>query len=283
MTRAALTVRREVDAAAFARRVEPWLLRREAEHNVLLGLLPKLADGRHEFDQPIYLASIERGAGVAGCAFRTPPYKLGVTRLPEGTAEPLVRSVASVYDTLPAILGREQDAVPVAEAWCRVKGGRWSLGMRQRIHSLDTLLEPSSSASGALRHPVASERALIVQWLDTFAAESGVGGSASEALASVLIDGGDMFVWDDGGAVAMVAVPGVTPHGARVGYVFTPTERRGRGYATAAVAALSRRLLAAGRRYCMLYTNVANPVSNAIYARLGYRPVVDVLDVDLST
>jgi predicted GNAT family acetyltransferase len=51
---------------------------------------------------------------------------------------------------------------------------------------------------------------------------------------------------------------------------------RRRGYATALTAELSRSLLAGGRRFCFLFTDLANPTSNAIYMRIGYRPVTDV-------
>ena len=56
---------------------------------------------------------------------------------------------------------------------------------------------------------------------------------------------------------------------------------RGRGYATALVAALARALLAAGRRRLFLVTDVANPTSNAIYARIGFRPENDIYHFDL--
>jgi hypothetical protein len=38
---------------------------------------------------------------------------------------------------------------------------------------------------------------------------------------------------------------------------------------------LSRQLLGEGNRFCCLYTDLDNPTSNAIYARIGYRPVSD--------
>ena len=50
---------------------------------------------------------------------------------------------------------------------------------------------------------------------------------------------------------------------------------RGRGYATALVAALSRELLERGKRKLFLTTDVANPTSNAIYARIGFRAESD--------
>jgi len=57
--------------------------------------------------------------------------------------------------------------------------------------------------------------------------------------------------------------------------VYTPRELRGRGFATATVAALSQLLLDQGHQFCCLYTDLANPTSNAIYQRIGYQAVSD--------
>ena len=77
------------------------------------------------------------------------------------------------------------------------------------------------------------------------------------------------------GAVSLAGFGGRTPNGIRVGPVYTPPDLRGRGYASALTADLTRRLLAGGRRFCFLYTDLANPTSNSIYQRIGYRPVSD--------
>jgi hypothetical protein len=57
--------------------------------------------------------------------------------------------------------------------------------------------------------------------------------------------------------------------------VYTPPELRGNGYATALTAEVSQRLLDGGRTFCFLYTDAANPTSNAIYERIGYRKVCE--------
>jgi predicted GNAT family acetyltransferase len=61
----------------------------------------------------------------------------------------------------------------------------------------------------------------------------------------------------------------------RVGPVYTPPACRGRGYASAAVASLSQRLLDDGASRCMLFTDLSNPTSNKIYDALGYRRFAD--------
>jgi predicted GNAT family acetyltransferase len=87
------------------------------------------------------------------------------------------------------------------------------------------------------------------------------------------------WLWEDGEPVSLASCSAPTPTGIRIGPVYTPPERRGRGYATALVAELSRRLLAEGHRACYLYADLANPTSNAIYERIGYRRVADSAEI----
>jgi predicted GNAT family acetyltransferase len=94
-----------------------------------------------------------------------------------------------------------------------------------------------------------------------------------------------ILLWEDGGVpVSLAGWGGPTPNGIRVGPVYTPPELRGRGYATALSADLSQRLLdgrlfEGGRRFCFLYTDLANPTSNAIYERVGYRRVAESAEI----
>jgi predicted GNAT family acetyltransferase len=66
---------------------------------------------------------------------------------------------------------------------------------------------------------------------------------------------------------------------ARVSWVYTPGPLRRRGYAAACVAALSQQVLDRGAEAVMLYTDLANPTSNAVYQRIGYRAVGDAVDL----
>jgi predicted GNAT family acetyltransferase len=78
-----------------------------------------------------------------------------------------------------------------------------------------------------------------------------------------------------------VHLTGVSPPSfgvARVGPVYTPPAQRGRGWASNAVAEISRRIQAEGARVC-LFTGQANPTSNKIYAALDYQPVADMANL----
>jgi len=91
---------------------------------------------------------------------------------------------------------------------------------------------------------------------------------------------GDFWIWDDDGPAAFAGFNDAAPDFARIAPVYTLPDRRGRGYATALVAAISRELLARGKRRLFLTTDVANPTSNAIYARIGFVAETDEYHFD---
>jgi predicted GNAT family acetyltransferase len=98
---------------------------------------------------------------------------------------------------------------------------------------------------------------------------------------------GIVFWEDEGKPVSLAGWGGKTPNGIRVGPVYTPPELRGRGYATALTAEVSQRLLDGRlfdgrRRFCFLYTDLANPTSNAIYERIGYRRAAESAEIVFS-
>ena len=82
-------------------------------------------------------------------------------------------------------------------------------------------------------------------------------------------------VWDEGAVVAFAGYSEGAADTVRIAPVYTPPCHRGRGYASAMVGELSRELLGSGKRAIFLTTDVANPTSNNIYQRIGFRPVAD--------
>ncbi|MEU8438766.1 GNAT family N-acetyltransferase [Streptomyces sp. NPDC029216] len=64
--------------------------------------------------------------------------------------------------------------------------------------------------------------------------------------------------------------------------VYTPSHLRGRGYASAVTAAVTQDALNNGADNVLLFTDLANPISNALYQYLGYRPVADFVNCRFS-
>jgi predicted GNAT family acetyltransferase len=254
----------------------------EAEHNLILGMADALISGDHPYSPPLYLAWVEDAAGeVRGIAFRTPPFKVGVSELPRAAVPALAADLAEVFDSIPAVMGPEGTARRLATAWAEPRGLAVEMGMRLRIHSLTEVRAGLRRSGGAMDEASAGDVPLVARWLAAFADDTGIPDTDPGAAARRLVDAGRIRLWKDGDTVSMAALAGLTPTSARVGYVYTPPLLRGRGYATALVADMSTEMLASGRRSAFLYTDLANPTSNAIYARIGYEPVCDVADVEI--
>lgn len=270
------TVQRHADARGFLDCARAWLLLAEAENNLILGVAGRLADTAAT---DAWLATIERDGQVAGCAFRTPPWKLGLTRMPDDALPVVADAVRAVYGPIPGVLAPEPTARNFAQVWQERTAMTFRSGMQQRIYQLTRVIPPARPVDGTLRPARASDVSLLVAWSDAFHTEARIAVRDSRTAIADWMQREALFVWEvDGEPRSMAGRSAETPNGARVGYVFTPPAHRRQGYASACTAALSQRLLESGCRFCFLYTDVANPTSNRIYREIGYVPVAEAGD-----
>jgi predicted GNAT family acetyltransferase len=148
-----------------------------------------------------------------------------------------------------------------------------------RLHELTKISLVGPLPAGSLRKATEADLPLAREWMDEYVRDTGIRTLAPD-VAQQLIGRGQLNFWFDGGSPrAMVAATRETRSGCAINTVYTPPQFRRRGYATAAVATLSASLLDAGRRFCCLYTDLANPTSNSIYAKIGYRPIRDEAEI----
>ncbi|HSE52892.1 MAG TPA: GNAT family N-acetyltransferase [Gemmatimonadales bacterium] len=274
MSTAVIRVVRYPGAAAFLTAAGEFLLSAESENNLILGIALELADQGPAPGFPTYFAAVYRGERIEGCAFSSVPDRLGITGMRGEVIGSLAADASSVCREVTSVGGPEPVVAPFAAGFAASIGRQAVLGMRQRIHELRSVIPPVHPAAGRLRPARESEAGVLTPWVGDMLALIGDSREAAD-LARERIRGGNLFVWEDGEPVSMAGWTGKTPSGVRVNFVYTPAALRGRGYATAAVAALSQHLLDQGNRYCCLYTDLANPTSNAIYHRIGYRPIRD--------
>jgi len=266
-------------AGAFAAAAFPYLERDEAEHNVLLGVTARLlAGGRGGWVEPAgepgFWVAQEEGETI-GCAMVTPPFDLVLSRCRPGVATALASSLHGEGVALPGVTGSSDPADEFAAGWESATGALATTWRRERIYELRGAAIRPDGVSGTPRAATPDDLELLTGWLAAFAEFVGEPMDAF-AAASDVIDGDRALLWTDPDPVSVAIRGRLTPNGASVGPVFTPPTLRGRGYASAVTAALSARLLSEGRAFCCLYTDLANPTSNRIYQRIGYRPVVDV-------
>lgn len=283
-----MNLQRFDDVEEFVLRAEPFLLAHEAAHCLPLGILSTLRAQQNPWGaEPPYLALVEDAGRLVLAAVRTPPYGL-IVSLPATDAqvdEALARVAAdarALYGALPGVNGPAAISRAFAEHWQALTGAPYSVGVQERIYQLDVVI-PVTGVPGSMRRVSAGDRDLLARWIAAFSAEAGTEPADPDAWADLSIAADPalrgVYLWEDGGAVVSLAgYSGPTAHGMRIGPVYTPPERRGRGYASAGTAALSQMLLDGGRQFCFLFTDLANPTSNKIYQQIGYRPVAD-LDV----
>jgi predicted GNAT family acetyltransferase len=166
--------------------------------------------------------------------------------------------------------------------WAEITGAACRVNTRERLYELHKVTPPQHPIAGFLRSADLKDSDTITDWRYAFSVEAlhEANPDRFELKKQVeqRISVGDVFVWDDGRAVSMAVHNRPTPHGCSIGGVYTPPELRGRGYAYACVAALSQHLLDTGKQFCTLFTDLANPTSNAIYQKIGYRPVADFIE-----
>jgi len=243
------------------------------ECNVQASLLVHARAGRLTTSTPLF-AWERSGARLRFFAMRSPPWPLLVSELSGQDAESLLARWIAIDPALPGVTGTPPSARAVASAWERHTGGRSFCRMREAMHVLREVVDPAEPPPGALRLARAEDRELLVAWERAFVAEAKIiPGAGEEAQRTVdrRLATAAQYLWDDGGPASTLALSPDIAGTVRIGPVYTPPERRGRGYASAAVAKASREALARGANRCMLFTDLANPTSNKIYAAVGFR------------
>lgn len=251
------------DAAGF-------LALREAENNLLYGIAGRVREHPDLYgDDPAWFAIVREGSAVVGAALRTPPWPIIVSHLPEAAVGPLLAAIRT-RGPLSGVTGPSETADAVAAA----SGAAIAATMDQLLYEVTDLLMPTG-VPGAARPGAPADGPLLARWFDECSREVGEPqlGRTSSRRARLAIEDGQVWIWDDPGPVSMALWSGPTPRGVRIGLVYTPPERRRRGYAGAVTAAVTADRLRSGRTFCFLFTDAANPTSNSVYRRLGYRQI----------
>lgn len=263
-------------ATEFRDRVLPFLRRNEAQNCLGLGIIDTLIN-RPEIYPRAHLWALTGDGQVMGAAWMTPPHPIGLTEMPPQAMDLLISEVAQLPQRPQAVTGPKPQSDRFRDHWTALHGLRVKSTMEQRIYQLAAISMPFS-VPGEMRIVNQGDQALLEAWNLGFIGDCGLNDSLESAkdYAARAIKTGSRYLWVAHGApVSMAGASGSTPSGVRISWVYTPKELRGRGYASALVAALSQRMLSEGRKFCFLYTDLANPTSNSIYQKIGYRPVCD--------
>jgi predicted GNAT family acetyltransferase len=231
-----------------------------------------LSGVRQQGPQDRYWTLVVAGR-VVGIAMCTPPYHLFLARMPVEAAASLAASLAEGGWSLPGVNGEAQTVAAFVAAWQARTGQGSSVAVSMRMYRLAELIVPVS-VPGRARAAEPDDIDLVGGWLHAFHDEATphapVGNWAT--LAEERIKPGRLCVWEDNGSpVSMAAFSEAVAGVSRVGPVYTPPPHRKRGYGAGVTAEATAAAISGGAREVVLYTDLSNPTSNAIYQAIGYR------------
>lgn len=248
--------------------------------SVIASVTAQSVDEPERYDDARWWAGRAEGTVVAGF-MRTPPHPLHVGVATAEQARALARALAAEKYAVGGIGGLRTAAEAFRDEWTQLTGALATTTMELGVFALPRPPVVPFEVAGHYRLAGTEELGLVDGWMVDFHAETIPEGPSPRSLAPHLARGRIGLWVVDGTTVSMAfaarAAGGVT----RISGVWTPPEQRRRGYASAVVAALSANRMAHGER-CMLYTDLANSTSNAIYQALGYRRIGDSITVRLA-
>ena len=164
-----------------------------------------------------------------------------------------------------------------AEAVAQALGAQICERMGLRLHRLAGPPRIPRQVAGQLRPFASDETEILIGWDQAFGREIEPGQPTPQRDQATLDRfRADSVVWSvDNRPVSMARRVRPLLGGWTISAVYTPPDLRGQGYAGAAVHGLSAMLLAEGASYVALFTDLANPISNRLYARIGFVPCLD--------
>jgi hypothetical protein len=274
-----LTIRRYPDARAFLARAEPWLLDAEIERAGPLSSARQASADDSRYERPMYWATIEDGDEIMGCAYRTPPFRVGVSALPKDALAPLSLDLEKVYRQVSGFSGIDPAASALADIWIARHGGTSVIVSRSFLSSL---VEPTEIAAptGTLRGAIQRDAALAKDWGDAAAKESGIA-ALDGNLCVRLIGAGQLYLYETGGAPrCLLGLLQSTPRAASLAIVYTPAAERRRGHARTGVARLSARLAERGVAKRYFHFDPSNRAAQGLAQKICGELVQAGVDID---
>lgn len=267
------------DPSHFLRVIQPALERDEAANQLMLGICGQVINQTSQTYSSAspFMGWVEDEHGLIAAGLMTPPYPLILycePALQQIALEKLLAGISS--HPVPGVIGKNH----VAEAFaglCQQQTGIPPLVTRRERVFKCTQIAWLPQQSGRLQQAQSQDLDLVLEWAKAFDHEEmqDEDGTAVEANTRAQLERGEIYLWKDGISTAMTLVTWPTRHGCSLTSVYTPPSLRGRGYASALVGNLSQILLSHGCAYTHLMTNLAYPIPNHIYPKLGYQPVCD--------
>lgn len=272
----------EHDVHHLLAKAESLLVAHEAENNLLLGLLGRLAAGE---DMGALFGYGEDDRGNRVFFLHTKGNRIILSHniiWNDEDAVQLAQLVNAWAPDLPGVIGPEKQATQFARVWHKLYRKQIRIHMNQFIYRLDRVKD-AGAAKGGMRAADKDDFTLLRDWLIRFGKKTGEDMTEERASTVIgrLIAQRRMYVWTvEDKIVSMAGCARESRNGIVINAVFTPEEHRRKGYAERLMAVLSAKLLDEGKQFCCLFTNADDPGPNKLYQKVGYRRVAKSCAID---
>jgi len=278
------------DIKEFYKDTYDILLRHEGQNLIPLGniIIGNEGKDKHDWRDPLnwFMATVSGENGIILTAIMTPPWNLTLyatdNRLNNRALDFLVNEIIKENISVPGVMSEKSLAEGFASKYTLAKGMEFSVSMNQRIYEL-TEVNHDIPEIGSLRLAKESDISFFPYWFEGFRLEcfdTPIAINSDEEVYRYHIATDKLYILEyNGMPVSMAKTAREMTTVCSVAVVYTPPYFRGKGYATSCVAKVSRMVLGRGFKKCVLYTDLANPTSNSIYQKIGYRPICDSLDI----
>jgi uncharacterized protein len=260
------------DPALVLSKAGEFLASQPVLHNLILSLL------RARLTQPEpgrYWLAMEQDKAV-GVILQSPlTFPATLTPMESHVVAAMVEAIAEARVPLPGVNGDAATAASFSGRWTERCKSAATPFQSNRLYELLEVGE-APHVEGKLRRAIPSDRSLMIHWTRAFQTEIGEPANDTELRVERGLAAGQLWLWDDRETVSMAVSREPIEGVVRLSGVYTPPDKRKRGYAAACVHALSKQLHDAAYR-CILYTDLGNPTSNSVYRRIGYRAVAETL------
>ncbi len=265
------------DAEAFQELVFPYLQRDPVLNTSILSNVADRVRGiLNDPVPPVFVSVHDDSDEVIGAVLWRPLRGISLGSLPVDLVPPVVDVLVEAVPAARSVHGTDESARLFAEQYGARTGRSFAVADRSRLHVLGEFV--AQQADGTPRLATEDDVDVVAPMFSAYRQEVGHPGepaAADRTWVQQRIERNRLWLWESSGQiVTMVGHQSPVFGVVRVGPVYTPPDHRGRGYASALTAHVTRQLRDAGNQVC-LHTDLANPTSNKIYAAIGYHPVQD--------
>ncbi len=262
---------------------EKVLLKKEALNQLIL--FNAYTNRDKDINKGILFGRVEDRYGISLIFCNASPYNLLINNLKEKDDNAIKALVDYLVENKIDISGINSSK-KICEKFIEYYKEKTKCKFHERL-AMDVMelrrLNQVTLPKGYFREAIDKDLDLIIDWHIKFGKEALNEDMAVENFIEKLVTrirNGAIYIFEDENhvPVSMAAFTKQLKKGISVSLVYSDSSKRGMGYGVAVVYNLSKLYLERGNEFCSLFVDKRNPISNGVYAKLGYKIIEDNFD-----